>query len=310
MFNRECLLRQAAACVARATFSSMLALTLAGPAFADEPAPAEPASQAQPPAGAGGMGDVNIFPRRIVMSGSRRVASIGLLNRSQATGEYDIDVSELVMGPDGRLSAPEVAEDQAVVAGLKPASPFLIWSPHHVVLRGGHSQVIRVMAHIPADQPAGEYRSHLFVVANTPEPPDADGANAPEKAFTTAITPRFGISLPVILRVGETTLAAGISALAIGQSDGISTITLTITRSGSRSAFGDLFVYAPGRKAPVAQVLGLGIYPEINHRVVRLNVDPTVPPAMLASGAKLTAVYLDDDMNPGKELARREFVVP
>jgi hypothetical protein len=103
---------------------------------------------------------------------------------------------------------------------------------------------------------------------------EAATGDAPSGGIGVRITPRFGISIPVIVRVGETTLTAGLQDLNLPHcSHQAKVIALTITRSGNRSAFGDI-VTAPGSSKPVASVKGVGIYTEVDARTVLLPVDP------------------------------------
>jgi hypothetical protein len=87
-------------------------------------------------------------------------------------------------------------------------------------------------------------------------------------------------------------------------------VALTITRSGTRSAFGDITVTAPGSSKPIALIKGIGVYPEIDARPVNVPIDPEAPASAYAPGAKLTVTYTDDDFRPGEVLARQDFVVP
>ena len=125
------------------------------------------------------------------------------------------------------------------------------------------------------------------------------------------IVPRFGISIPVILRVGETTLTAGLRDLSVSApAPGERAIDLVITREGTRSAFGDLTVTAPGQRTPVAEIKGVGVYTEVASRQVRIPVNPKADAKFLAKGARLTVTYIDDDVSPGKVLVRQDFTVP
>jgi len=125
------------------------------------------------------------------------------------------------------------------------------------------------------------------------------------------IVPRFGISIPVIVRVGETTLSAGLKDFALATPPGgTPSLSFTITRAGTRSAFGDILVTAPGSKKPLAEVKGIGVYTEIPERAVQVVLDPATDPRFLVRGTRLTITYTDDDVSPGKVLAKQEFIVP
>jgi hypothetical protein len=307
----------------------VLAFTLGGalPARAQQPGPdpaadptADPAAEAPAPAALpsgsiGGMGDINLFPKRVVIDDRQRLANLGLYNRSAATGEYEITVSDMAMQPDGRLVELESITDPAARAQVHTASGFLRWSPRRVSLPGSEAQMVRIMARVAPDLPPGEYRSHFTVVS---VPPETGGTSIDEATgalgadgIGVRIVPRFGISIPVIVRVGQTTLTAGLKDFAlITQPGGSRALSFKITREGTRSAFGDITVTAPGAKKPVGEVKGIGVYTEIAERSVLMVLDPAADPRLLARGARLSITYVDDDAAPGKTLAKQEFVVP
>lgn len=230
-------------------------------------APATPPA-ATPPAGSvGGMGDVNIYPKRIVLDDRQRLGSIGLFNRAAAAGEYEISVADMMMSEDGKLTELANVTNEAAKARVRPATPLLRWSPHRVTLAGNEAQTVRVMLNNRGETPAGEYRSH-FMILSVPSDVDggltigdAAGANQPN-GIGVRIVPRFGISIPVILRVGETTLDVTLSdpklvAASIGGNSNGKAFSLILGRAGTRSAFGDITI-SNGRVI-VAQIKGVGV---------------------------------------------------
>ena len=230
------------------------------------------------------MGDVNVYPKRVVIDQKQRVASVGLFNRAAAAGNYTISVTDMMMTPEGRLIELNAVSDPALRARVRTASALLRWSPHRVTLKPYDSQTVRLMARVPPDLPAGEYRSHFSAVA-VPEV-GANGYTIEQatggqntNSIGVTIVPRFGISIPVIVRVGETTLTAGLRDLAVvALPDGKKAIALTITRSGNRSAFGDIAVTVTGSKTRVAEVLGIGVYTEVGQRMFQIQIDPASDP--------------------------------
>jgi hypothetical protein len=283
------------------------------------PSPATPAASSAPaPEGSvGGMGDINLYPKRVVLQGRDRIASVGLFNRAASEGRYDIVVSDMMMTPLGNIVELGSVENPEEKARVKTASALLRWSPRKIVLPASAAQTVRIMARIPPDLPPGEYRSHFSVVQI---PPGGEGGGfsvddmseqSASRSVGVRITPRFGISIPVIVRVGETTVQAGLRDLAVKTlSDGRKVVALTITRSGTRSAYGDITVMAPGQPKPVAIIKGIGVYPEVDSRPVNVPIDLNVPASAYAPGAKLMVTYTDDDYRPGEILARQDFVVP
>lgn len=273
------------------------------------PVPAPP-----PPGAVGGMGDVNIYPKRVVIDDRNRLASVGLYNRSTAPGDYDISVGDKLMTPEGNLVDLDTVTDPSARARVRSAVPLLRWSPHRVSLAGSEAQTVRVMVRVPPGLAPGEYRSHFAIVS---APPVADSLSLdaatgapPAGSIGVRIVPRFGISIPVIVRVGETTLKVGLANLTVDQRPQGRTIGLTILREGTRSAFGDIRISAPGAKEPVAEVMGVGVYTEVASRAVQVPVNPKADPRLLARGSRLTVTYTDDDSAPGKVLAKQDFVVP
>lgn len=295
-----------------AAWQPVLAQPAAKPASPAQPVPAPPA-----PAGAvGGMGDVNIYPKRVVIDAKQRVASVGLFNRAAAQGDYDISITDLMMTPEGRLVELGSVTDPALRDRVRTASSLLRWSPRRVTLRPFDSQTVRVMARVSPDLPPGEYRSHFSAVAvpavgtsgYTIEQATGGQSNA---AIGVTIVPRFGISIPVIVRVGETNATAGLRDLSVlAAPDGRKAIAMTITRTGNRSVFGDILVTVTGSKTKVAEIRGIGVYPEVNQRPVQIPLDPIVDPRLTARGARLTVTYTDDDFAPGKILVKQDFIVP
>lgn len=268
---------------------------------------------AAPDGAVGGMGDVNLFPKRVVLNDKVRVASIGLYNRAPTAGEYEISLNDMVMGTDGRLVDLASINDAKITSAARPASTFLRWSPHKVVLPANEAQMVRLIARPGPEIGPGEYRSH-FLVVSVPPPDEITSLDSPlpnAGGVGVRIIPRFGISIPVIVRVGETTLSVTIANIALMTlSDGSKAISLEIRREGTRSAFGDIIVTAQGAKKPLAQMRGVGVYTEINRRTVQLPLSAATDAKAVSRGVALTVSFTDDDVEPGKVLAKQEFIVP
>lgn len=296
-----------------------LALEAADEALEEPEAPAPPEVKPgeAPDGSVGGMGDINIYPRRIVMDRRQRVASVGLYNKMPADGEYEISVVNMVMTDSGKIIPFSNLPENTDTSRVKTAGDMLRWSPRRVLLPGSEAQTVRIMARPPADLPDGEYRAHFTVVS---VPADVDEGFSIDDALTTVdkgagnvgvtIRPRFGISIPVILRIGETTLEVGLQDFALSRTEDGVQVALTVTRKGTRSAYGDLIITAPGQDEPLVMARGIGVYPEIAERRLQLAVNPEFDLGRLGPGTILTATFVDDDVAPGNTLARQTFVVP
>ena len=281
------------------------------------PASATAASAAPPDGSVGGMGDINLYPKRIVIQDRQRIATVGLYNRAAAQGNYEVVLNDMMMSPSGTIVDLASVKDETLRARVKTASSLLRWSPRKIVLPSNEAQTIRIMARIPPELPPGEYRTHFSVMQ---VPIDNAAGNSIENAagqtksgggIGVRIVPRFGITIPVIVRVGETTLTTGQRDLSVRpMGKGRSGVALTITRSGTRSAFGNVTVTASGSSKPFAIIKGIGVYPEVDQRAVMVPIDPAAPASSYVRGARLTVTYIDDDFRPGEVLARQEFTVP
>ncbi|MXO96392.1 hypothetical protein GRI34_08155 [Erythrobacter aquimaris] len=268
-----------------------------------------------PPAGSvSGLGDVNLFPKRVVIDGRRAIATVGLYNKAVDPGDYEIKIVDMAMTPQGQLISFDNGLDEETKAKVRTASQMLRYSPRRVRLASTESQLIRVMARGSSDLPDGEYRSH-FMVTSVPDAEgfsieDATGAQQADGIGVT-IRPRFGIAIPVIVRVGETTLDVSITgSTLLTARDGTQAVGFILNRSGTRSAFGDVIIKAAGSAEPIAVSRGVGIYPEIDAREVIVPINPETDPALLTSGARLQIEFVDDDFAPGSKLAEHSFVVP
>lgn len=289
---------------------------LAAPSASAQPAPA--AGEVPPEGSVGGMGDVNLYPKRVVIQDRQRIATVGLYNRASAQGNYEIVLNDMMMTPTGAIVDLSSVKDAGLRARVKTASALLRWSPRKIVLPSNEAQTIRIMARIPPELPPGEYRTHFSVMQVPAEAAsglsieDASGkAGKAGSGIGVRIVPRFGIAIPVIVRVGDTTLTTGLRDLSVRPlGKGHSGVALIITRSGTRSAFGNVTVTAAGSNKPIAVIKGIGVYPEVDQRPVTVPIDPAVPPSSYAPGARLTVTYTDDDYRPGAVLARQDFVVP
>lgn len=268
-----------------------------------------------PEGSVGGMGDINLYPRRIVLDQRQRIASVGIYNKTAFAGDYEVAIADMMMTEEGRIIPLDNLPDGIVARNVKTASEMLRWSPRRVMLPGSEAQTIRVMARPPADLPDGEYRAHFSVVsipANIDEGYSIDDAVAGQESqdgnVGVTIRPRFGISIPVIFRVGQTTLEVGLENIALIDSDQGKLVGVTITREGTRSAYGDLVITAPGQEEPFAIARGIGVYPEIDARKVVLPLNSRFDMTKLSPGTILTVKFIDDDVAPGEVLVAKDFV--
>jgi P pilus assembly chaperone PapD len=231
-------------------------LVLAGALIAG---PAAPASA--------GVGDLLVAPKRVVLDG-RRGSEIVLNNIGDQPATYRISVEFRRMTPEGNLV--EVADPTATD---KTAADMIVYAPRRVTLAPHQPQSIRIAARPPQGLPDGEYRVHLLFRAIPPATPVAPSDGEPVKGLHLQLIPIYGVTIPVIVRLGNLQVKAAIANVELEKKDGKPAIGIDLSRSGSRSTFGDVRVLKPGVKDPIALQSAVAIYTELGARHVTIPVD-------------------------------------
>jgi len=268
--------------------------------------------------------NLNISPKRLTFDRSGKSATVYIFNQGQTTATFDILLVDRVMSPSGQISPladalgkPELAD---VTARLKSAQSMLIATPRRATLAPGKGQTIRIRVNPGAEnvQAAGEYRTHLTV---TTIPPRDIGLTAEQASqpkpdeLKFVVYSVFGISIPIIVRLGDTDVRAGIENAALSYAeispDGVAPAVRTavlnfdLTRVGTRSLFGNIEVKGSKSKEPIGLARGVGVYTEIDRRAVQIPL-MRVPEA----GERLEITFTDDDTSPGRILAQSALTAP
>jgi hypothetical protein len=172
------------------------------------------------------------------------------------------------MLPDGSFQ--DVTEPTAAEAA---ARDMIVYAPRRVTLPPRQPQTIRIAARAPAGLPDGEYRVHMLFRAIPPAQPAAQ-TPADFKGIGFALTPVYGVTIPVIVRLGNLSAKAGIAGVGKVMDEGKPAISLELTRQGTRSTFGEVRVVKDGLPAPLAVQRGIAVYTELDKRSVVVPVDP------------------------------------
>jgi hypothetical protein len=215
-----------------------------------------------------GVGDLLVAPTRIVLD-ARKGAEIILNNIGEEPATYRVSVEFRRMDQDGGLE--DVAQPTAFD---KAAADMIIYAPRRVTLAPHEPQAIRIAARPPQGLADGEYRVHLLFRAIPPAIPVVQAAAAAEqpKGLHFQLTPVYGVTIPVIVRLGNLQAAAGIANVHLEKKDGNSTVSMDVSRSGARSTFGEIRVLKPGVKDPIALQKAVAVYTELNLRHVSVPV--------------------------------------
>ena len=250
-----------------------------------------------PTAAGAGVGDLLVAPTRLVLDG-RKGAEIILNNIGDEPATYRVSVEFRRMTEKGELidvSAPNATD--------KAAEDMIVYAPRKVTLAPREPQAIRIAARPPQGLPDGEYRVHMLFRAIPPATPVVQPAGDQPKGVQFKLTPIYGVTIPVIVRLGNLEASAGIANVQLERKDNgravvptravsfnattvsfnatTGTVTvpppdsgvaigLDLTRTGTRSTYGEIRVLKAGVKDPVALMKGIAIYTEVPRRHVSI----------------------------------------
>ena len=214
-----------------------------------------------PTSAGAGVGDLLVAPTRLVLDG-RKGAEIILNNIGDEPATYRVSVEFRRMTPKGDLV--EVATPSATD---KATEDMIIYAPRKVTLAPHEPQAIRVVARAPQGLPDGEYRVHMLFRAIPPATPVVQPAGEQPKGVQFQLTPIYGVTIPVIIRLGNLEASAGIANVQLERS---AAVGLDLTRTGTRSTYGEVRVLKAGIKDPVAIQKGVAVYTEVGTRHVSI----------------------------------------
>ena len=248
-------------------------------------------------------GNLLITPKRVVFEDSKKSEELNLANIGKDSATYIISFIQIRMKDDGTVE--KITEPDS---GQIFADKYVRFFPRTVTLAPNEAQTVKIQLTRNAEIMPGEYRSHLYFRATSSNQPL--GEDDPKKKKDTGISvkliPIFGISMPVIVRMGESTTEISLSNFQIHR-EADPFITLTFNRKGNMSSYGDLsieHVSSQGKVTQVGIVRGLSVYTPNTTRNFSLplskvaNVD--------YNSGKLRAVYSDQSPKP-KKLAETEI---
>jgi P pilus assembly chaperone PapD len=205
-------------------------------------------------------GNLVIIPRRVVFEGNQKTQEITLANGGADSATYIISLVQFRMKDDGSFEHITVPDP-----GQNFADKYLRFYPRTVTLAPRESQMIKMQLVKSQKLEAGEYRSHIYFRAVPKSKPLGDKETQKDTTtFSASLTPVFGITIPVIIRIGESTGKVNLSDLSlIKVNDTTSKCKMTFNRTGNTSVYGDIVVNytSPlGKVTQVAIVKGFAVY--------------------------------------------------
>jgi P pilus assembly chaperone PapD len=223
--------------------------------------------------GAMAQGNLLITPRRVVFDGAKRVMELNLANTGQDTAKYNVSIIQYRMKEDGAFE--EITQPDP---GQNFADKNVRFFPRTVTLGPNEAQVVKMQVANTDKLAPGEYRSHVYFRAVPKQV--ALGEEAALKDSTTVsvkLIPIFGITIPVIIRIGESTTKVSLTDLKMEVvNDTINRLGITFNRTGNMSVYGDLkvmYVSPSGISTQVGVVNGIAVYTPNSVRRFRMDLD-------------------------------------
>jgi len=256
---------------------------------------------ALPSAANAGVGDLLVAPTRLVLDG-RKGAEVVLNNIGDEPATYRVSVEFRRMTADGNLV--DVTEP---TPQEKAAADMIVYAPRRVTLAPNEPQSIRISARPPAGLPDGEYRVHLLFRAIPPATPVTQAQSEQPKGLHLQLIPVYGVTIPVIVRLGNLQATAGIADVKLEkEQDGKPAIGLDLSRAGSRSTFGEVRVLKAGVKDPIAIQRAVAVYTELGQRHVSIPVDPNFKGEL---SGPVTVQYLETFADRTQKIAETQAVL-
>lgn len=218
-------------------------------------------------------GNLLITPRRVVFEGTKKTQELNLANTGSDTAKYNVSIVQYRMKEDGSFEEITVPDP-----GQNFADKNIRFFPRTVTLAPNEAQVVKMQLTKTDQLKPGEYRSHVYFRAVPKQ--TALGTIETKKDSTSIgvkLIPIFGITIPVIIRTGESTMKVNLSDLKLVIiSDTIPRLQFAFNRTGNQSVYGDILVEHISAQAvvtPVGTVRGIAVYTPNSVRRFQMDLD-------------------------------------
>ncbi|MDH4473690.1 MAG: molecular chaperone [Fluviicola sp.] len=230
--------------------------------------------------------DLLITPFRVVFENGKNIEELTVANTGKDTARYTISFLQYKMLSTGKLEKIDAAEDSILFA-----DKYLRIFPKTVTLAPNEAQMVRLQLKTPPDLAPGEYRSHLYFRSIVDETPDM-GTETDSTGIGFKLVPVYGITIPVILRMGQSVVKANASDIQVTDVNGLKQVDCKIERYGNVSTFGQLEVEhtsETGAKTILGKVNGVAVYTPIHSRDI--SVPLSIPETVDLTKGKIALKY-------------------
>jgi hypothetical protein len=177
------------------------------------------------------------------------------------------------MNKDGRFET--ISEPDS---GQNFASKYFRFFPRSVTLAPNEAQAVKIQLINTAEMASGEYRSHIYFRSeHTKKPLGDEKTDKDSLNISVDLTAILGLTIPVIIKVGESTMEVQLSDPIIQWGkDSIPSLQVAFNRIGNMSAYGDIsvdYISNLGAVKRIGSVKGLAVYTPNRVRNFHLLLD-------------------------------------
>ncbi len=249
---------------------------------------------------ANAQGNLLITPRRVVFEGNKRIAELNLANTGKDTAKYNVSIIQYRMTENGSFE--EITEPDP---GQMFADKNIRFFPRTVTLGPNESQSVKMQIVNYEKMTPGEYRSHVYFRA---VPRETALGEVNQKADTAGVSvqllPIFGITIPVIIRVGQLNMGLTITDMHLSTlNDTTKVLDLTFNRSGNMSVYGDLkivHISLSGKQTQIGIVNGIAVYTPNTVRKFQIAIDSRDPAVDYRNGIIRVTFQSQSETRPEK----------
>ncbi len=237
-----------------------------------------------------------LAPTRLFFEGSTRSQELTVMNQTDETQTYRLRLEDRRLRDLGKY---DVITDPA---DPEATSQMLRLSVRQVTVPARSSATVRVLLRKPSGQPTGEVRSHLLVT-ELPKVKPPTAPSEPATEISIEITPVYGISIPILVRTGETSSrvsSATVERIAYPESPDLESVKVTVVPEGNRSLFVDLRLVSTRqrREGPIMQMRSVALYAPLGPRTFVMSLTPEQTAKLRAGNVALQYQAVDRSGSP------------
>lgn len=216
-------------------------------------------------------GNLILMQKRVLFEGGQTTQVLEFGNFGQDSATYVVSILHMRMTENGafvKITEPD--------SGELFADNYIRIYPHTITLAPNESQTMKIQLINTADIKPGEYRSHLYFRADKSAQEKSRNTEEKNEGISVSLVPAFGITIPVIVRVGTSTSSVTLTDLDLeSQGDTSHVLNFSFHRSGNFSVYGDVsvaYLSPKGKETEVEKVRGVAVYTPGSIRNTRLNL--------------------------------------